>query len=827
MQDYEKLGLFYLGRAYDQGRGQLLDDLVMYDSADLTTHGLCVGMTGSGKTGLSICLLEEAAMDGIPALAIDPKGDLGNLLLTFPQLRPEDFRPWVDESEAARKGLSPDAAAAAAAESWRKGLASWGQDGERIARLHQAADIAIYTPGSTAGRSISVLRSLQAPADLQDTELVRERIQGAVSGLLALLGMDADPVRSREHILLCTIVEAAWQGGRDMGLPELIRDTQQPPFRQIGVMDLESVYPEKDRLALAVQLNNLLASPGFSAWMEGEPLDIGRLLYTAEGRPRISILSIAHLSDAERMFFVTLLLNEVVAWMRQQPGTPSLRALLYMDEIYGYFPPTAVPPCKRSMLTLLKQARAYGLGILLATQNPVDLDYKGLANTGTWLIGRLQTERDKARVLDGLEGAATSSGASFDRGEMDRLLSGLSNRVFLMHNVHETAPVVFQTRWAMSYLCGPLTREQIRRLTPEEAALSAPTPQPVVPTAPVPESVAPLPGPVSAATAAEAVPASVPQFFLPPTALPPTGATLTYRPGIVAGARIHYVRATPGVDHIRELALIAALPTPGADVAWQDALAVPAAELVLDSEQAQDGATLAAVPEGLLEPKTLAAYGKSLTSFLYASMPLRLYKYAPLKGVSEPGETEGQFRVRMGQIARERRDQDMAKIRAEYADRLAAVQERIRQAQERIARERSEHSYDNLQTAVTVGATLMGALLGRKVVSRRNVERASSAMRHAGRSYRGGQEVGEAEEALESQQERLAELQAEFNAALAEVDRSVDAMQFPLETVEIRPRKADITVTCLGLLWCPWATDATGNATPLFSVPASGAGTGL
>jgi len=397
MQDFEKLGSFYLGKAYDAATKQVTDDLLLYDAKDLTTHAVCVGMTGSGKTGLCISLLEEAAIDGIPALIIDPKGDLGNLLLTFPELRPSDFEPWLEAADAARKGLTLPQLAEKTAETWRKGLGDWHQPVDRIARLKQAADVSIYTPGSTAGRPLTVLRSFDAPPQetIDDTSAFRDYILSAVSGLLALIGIDGDPLRSREHILLSSIMDHHWRLGQNLDIPALIHAIQKPPFAKVGVFDLDSFFPANDRLGLAMSLNNLIASPGFAVWTQGEPLDIQRLLYTPAGKPRLTILSIAHLADSERMFFVTILLNAVLAWMRTQSGTSSLRALLYMDEIFGYFPPTANPPSKQPMLTLLKQARAFGLGVVLATQNPVDLDYKGLANTGTWLIGRLQTDRDK------------------------------------------------------------------------------------------------------------------------------------------------------------------------------------------------------------------------------------------------------------------------------------------------------------------------------------------------------------------------------------------------------------------------------------------------
>ncbi|MFZ1265481.1 MAG: ATP-binding protein, partial [Anaerolineae bacterium] len=489
MQDFEKLGVFYLGREYDLTRRAAEDSLILYDSKDLVTHAVCVGMTGSGKTGLCISLIEEAAIDGIPSILIDPKGDLSNLFLTFPQLRGEDFLPWINAEDAAKKGLSPEDYANQQAATWKKGLGDWGEDGGRIQRLRDAAEFAIYTPGSNAGMPVSILKSFAVPPFeiLDDGEMLQERINTTVTSLLGMVGISADPLTSREHILVSTIIARTWLDGHDLDLASLIQAIQTPPMTRIGVLDLEAFYPARDRFNLVLALNNLVASPGFATWMEGVPLDIGQILYTPKGKPRVAIFSIAHLGDAERMFFVSLLLNQFLGWMRTQSGTTSLRALVYMDEIFGYFPPVANPPSKLPLLTLLKQARAFGVGIVLATQNPVDLDYKGLSNTGTWFIGRLQTERDKARVMDGLEGAVTAAGASFDRSRMEQIISGLGNRVFLMNNTHEDEPVVFTTRWAMSYLRGPLTRSQIKILMdPYKARLPIAAPAAATRTRPAP-----------------------------------------------------------------------------------------------------------------------------------------------------------------------------------------------------------------------------------------------------------------------------------------------------------------------------------------------------
>ena len=475
MHDFEKLGAFYLGRPYDLGNRAPGDGVLLYDSRDLVTHAAIIGMTGSGKTGLAISLLEEAAIDGIPAIAIDPKGDLANLLLTFPDLSPASFRPWINADEARRQGISEDDFAAREAENWKKGLAGWGQDGARIQKLKDSAEVSVFTPGSNAGLQVSILKSFDPPPAeiLDDHELFAERVSTSVTALLTLAGVTADPVKSREHILLSTVVADAWRKGEALDLAALISRVQTPPVQKIGVLDLEAFYPAGDRFQLAMALNGLLASPSFQAWLQGDPLDVGQLLYTPQGKPRLSIVSIAHLNDAERMFFVSMLFGQALSWMRRQPGTTSLRAILYMDEVAGYLPPVAMPPSKPPLMTLLKQARAFGLGIVLATQNPVDIDYKALSNIGTWFLGRLQTERDKLRVLDGLEGAVTGTGG-FDRAEMDRTLSALGKRVFLLHNVHDAHPMTFETRWALSYLSGPLTRDHIRTLmAPEEGRRAA------------------------------------------------------------------------------------------------------------------------------------------------------------------------------------------------------------------------------------------------------------------------------------------------------------------------------------------------------------------
>ena len=460
IEDYEKLGIFYLGKKYNMESKSIEDQLVLYESKDLLTHAVCVGMTGSGKTGLCMVLLEEAIIDGIPLLIVDPKGDISNLLLTFPQLNAENFLPWINEQDALKKGLSLEEYAKNQAETWKKGISDWNQLEERIGRLRNSANFIIYTPGSNSGIPLSILKSFSSPSKeiVEDSELFRERIDNTVISLLTIAGIKANP-QSREHILISTILNNVWSAGKDFDLAGLIKAILEPPMTKVGVLDIESFFPSKDRFGLVMSLNNLLASPTFSSWMEGVDLDIGNILYDKSGKPNVSIFSISHLNDNERMFFVTLLLNQILSWVRAQSGTMSLRSILYFDEIYGYLPPIANPPSKQPLMTLLKQARAFGLGIVLATQNPVDLDYKGLSNTGTWFIGRLQTEQDRDRVLDGLVGVSQNGNKTVNRKNIEQLISGLDNRIFLMNNTHEDGLEMLQTRWALSYLRGPLVKE--------------------------------------------------------------------------------------------------------------------------------------------------------------------------------------------------------------------------------------------------------------------------------------------------------------------------------------------------------------------------------
>jgi hypothetical protein len=795
MQDFEKLGVFYLGREYDLNSQSRAANPLLYDSKDLVTHAVCVGMTGSGKTGLCICLLEEAAIDHIPSIIIDPKGDLSNLLLTFPDLRAEDFLPWINSDEAAQQGLTPEAFAAKRAELWKKGLAEWDQDPERIRKLKESAEFTVYTPGSNAGAPVSILKSFAAPSReiVDDSELLREKITTTANSVLGLLGMEANPLTSREHILLSTVLDQAWKNGIDLDLPQIIQQIQTPPVSRIGVIDLESFFPAKDRFNFAMSINHLLASPGFDLWFQGEALDIGGLLFSGTGKPRVSIFSISHLNETERMFFVTLLLTQLLGWARTQAGTSSLRAILYMDEIYGYFPPVANPPSKQPLLTLLKQARAYGLGIVLATQNPVDLDYKGLANMGTWFIGRLQTERDKARLLDGLEGANAAT-RTFDRSRMEQILSGLSSRIFLMNNVHEDEPVLFESRWALSYLAGPLTRTQIQRLKK-----------------PLRQSPNIIQPPVAAGilTTAESerpvLPPEIEQYFLPVRTAVPSGSSLIYIPKLWGSSKLFYADAKIGIAAEQEISLIKDF-----DSDWNDAEILNSREKDLDQFPPIEGAFGELPPEGS-NPKSYATWTRSFSDWVFRTQTLKLWKSTQLNQISRPQESEKDFRIRLQQAAHEERDRQVEKLRTKYATKINSLQDRLRRAQHAVEREKTQASQQKVQTAISFGTTVLGALFGRKKISTSVLGRATTAARGVGRSMKESEDIARAEESVSVLQKQLADMEQQLQIESQELQNRIDPQTETFQSFEIRPKKTNITVKQVGLVWVPHWKDANGN----------------
>lgn len=795
---FEKLASFYLGRHFDLDSGEMTNDLLMYDAKDLCTHAMCVGMTGSGKTGLCVSLLEEAAIDGIPAICVDPKGDLANLLLTFPDLSPSDFKEWLEEGEAKRKGLSLDAFAEEKASQWKKGLASWGQTQERIQKLKDAVDIAVYTPGSNIGLPMTVLKSFDAPPPEArgDAELIGDKVTGSVSGLLTLMGIDADPMTSTEHILLSSILSHQWNEGKNVGIGQLIRLIQSPPIERIGVVDLDSFMSASDRGKLAMRLNNLLASPAFASWLEGEGLNIKRLLHTPEGKPRLTILSIAHLNDSERMFFVTILLNELLAWMRTQMGTSSLRAMFYMDEVAGYFPPVSNPPSKPPMLTLLKQARAFGLGITLATQNPVDLDYKGLSNIGTWFLGRLQTERDKARVLEGLEGAAGQAGQEFDRGKMEQVLAGLGNRVFLMNNVHDGFPTVFQTRWAMSFLAGPLARGQISKLMASRKAAM-----------PVKQAVA-----SESATAVPAapeepqrpvIPAGIEERFLGTSIRIPKDVKLVYRPAMYAEGSMHFIRKTADLDRWQDAKHILPCHRGFPDDLWESSEVFPEGGELLDDPE--DDFNFSDIPNELLGKGKYRSYKSSYKDHLYRHCSATLYKSPLVKGYAPFGDKSdavAHFRHKL----HEARDEAIEKLRDKFESKMKSLEKKRQTAIDRVEREEGQ----KWTSWISAGTSLLGAFLG----GRRT--RISTVARGVGYATQQGGDVKRAEEMVAIIEGEMQELEDALKEDIDALNDEYDTDEIELDETEIPPRKSDLKVETPVIVWLPYQVDSSGIASPLY-----------
>jgi hypothetical protein len=807
MQDFEKLGVFYLGREYDLTNKRPKETLVLYDSKDLVTHAVCVGMTGSGKTGLCISLLEEAAIDNIPAIIIDPKGDLANLLLTFPDLTAEDFRPWLNQDDAAKKGIAPDEFARQQSEMWKRGLENWGESGARIKKLKDAADFfIIYTPGSNAGIPVSILKSFAAPPAevIEDNESFTGKISSTATSLLGLIGIDADPLKSREHILLSTILANAWKNGQDLDLATLIHQIQDPPVKKVGVLDLDSFFPSKDRVELSLAINNLLAAPSFSAWLEGVPLDIGEMLHSGTGKPRHAIFSIAHLNDAERMFFVSLILNQTLAWMRTQAGTTSLRALLYMDEIFGYFPPVSNPPSKLPLLTLLKQARAFGLGIVLATQNPVDLDYKGLSNTGTWFIGRLQTERDKARVLEGLEGAASTQGSSFDKQKMEQTLAGLGSRIFLMNNVHEDEPVVFETRWALSYLCGPLTRSQIKSLMDPIRSDFVTSSAPAGKSGKRSDSPAAVSSlPMQTQSGRPLVPPDIQEYFIPLRTRASGAQSLVYLPVVYGAGEVRVSDSKSGADTALDTCVLCAITNDPVPLNWDEARTCDIDTTDLEKDPAEGHAVFGDLPSIAVKAKSYAGWTKDFSNWMYRSQAVTIFKSPSSDIFSNPGESERDFRVRLQQANRESRDGDVEALRKKYAPKIAGVQERLRRAQQAQQLQAEQAKSAKVETAISFGATLLSGLFGRKAVSLNTVGRATTAARGVARSMKESADVGRAGETVEAVSQQLQELNAQLESEIAQLVSTSDPAAEKLESISLKPKKKDITIKLVGLAWAP------------------------
>ena len=795
---YEKLGLFYLGRELDLATHSPAQAPFLFKSKDLTTHAAIIGMTGSGKTGLGIGLIEEAIIDNIPSIIIDPKGDMGNLLLAFPDLLPQDFLPWVDPADAARKEMTVEAYAEATAKNWREGLQSWGQDQERIRNLLAATTMTIYTPGSSSGVSVSVLNSFQAPSAevTNDTDTFNGLVNSTTVSLLALVGIAGDPLQSREHILLSSILIHFWRKGESLSLEGLIGNIVNPPFTKVGVFPLDTFYPQSQRMALAMNLNGLLASPTFAAWVQGVPLDIQKILYGDDGRPRTAIFTLSQLSDSERMFFVTMLLNQIIGWMRRQQGSSSLKALLYMDEIFGYFPPTANPPSKKPMLLLLKQARAFGLGVVLSTQNPVDLDYKGLANIGTWFVGRLQTSQDQERVLEGIVGA---SDGKLDRQKVRELLSDMKGRQFLLTSAHLDAPLLFESRWALCYLRGPLSPADIKNLMQDRKDL--------------PATAAMIPGAPAAVGLDSGSPAGDGPSWL--SEQPPLLSQdidqlyylqnrpmerLVFEPWLAATAAVRFYNGTRNIDIVRETTVRIYLDEAFTRPDWTTAEDCPW-PLSQCLGQPPTNSSFYALPPSLAQLRDFKDLSRSFTDYLYQNQKLELFRVAALKLESQPGESLGDFKVRLADVLRQHKDLEVEKLRRAYEVRQKRLEDQLGTAMTRVEKERVDVTSKTADTVISFGAAVIGAFFGRKALSAATVAKAATGMRSAGRVVKEKSDVQRAEVEVQDLQQELHNLAAEIEQKVVILADSFKPESFAIETFAVKPRRSDVFNVRLALLW--------------------------
>ena len=769
---------FFLGETIDPKSGERTGEKVEYPSDHLVTHGVIVGMTGSGKTGLGTIFLEEALSRGIPALVLDPKGDMTNLALTFPNVAPADFAPWVDAPDASRNEAAAEAASAAAA-----GLKDWGLSGKNIATLRDRAGFTVYTPGSTAGIPLDVLGSLSAPPSGTDAETRRDEVEGLTSGLLSLVGVESDPVSGREHILIATLVEQAWDQGENLTLEHLIARVHRPPIRKLGVFEIDTFFPEKDRLALAMRLNTLLASPSFQAWRTGPPLDPARLLWS-DGKPQAAILYLAHLTDAERQFVVTLTLSRLITWMRAQSGTDELRAMVYMDEVFGFVPPTAMPPAKKPMLTLMKTARAFGIGMLLATQNPVDLDYKAMSNAGTWCIGRLQTERDKARILEGLQSASGMT----DIKAIDAMVSGLAKRQFVLHDVKAKGPVVFTTRWAMSYLRGPLTRDQVARLVGEDPrrALSAPTPA--------------APPDLNATPVAPSTAGAIPARHIDPGApwLSQVGAkpnSTRFAAAVAVRVRLRYDDTKSGVDHNEEWeAVFHPLRNP-----FDPTVGVAVDHDPRDfTDKAPEGATYV-LPEAPVDTKSWFVDVESgVRDAVVAQRRITVWRNPALKLYSRVGEDQAAFLARCHAAADAAADAEIVDVKRKLQSRIDRARAAIDSAYLDVREAQLDAETRRQEEMVSGAGTLIGVLTGR-----RNSRSLSGAATKRSMTRRAEQRAKSAESKAAAKQEGLEALEADMTTAVTEVTSAWQAKAAAVETVEIGLEKTDVTVEPPVLIWVP------------------------
>lgn len=778
----ENIGSFYLGKQYDIKQQSVQEDMTYYDAKDLCTHAVCLGMTGSGKTGLCIGLLEEAILDQIPIIAIDPKGDIANLMMLSPNFKAEDFKQWVDPGKAAVKGVSVQDFASKEAEKWKEGTLSWHQNQSRLKALKTAANINIYTPGSEMGLQVSMLKALTKPQTQSLTE-INNHAEHLIEGILTLMGEKIE-AQSPRFVYLASTLMHLWKKQNQVSLANLIKEIQTPSQKKIGVMAIDQFMNEKQRLNLAMKLNALIASPSFSLWSQGDSLDIQKLLWDENGKPKVNIFSIAHLSDDERMFFVSHLLEEIIFWMRGQSGTSSLKALLYMDEIFGFLPPVENPPSKKAFLTLLKQARAYGLGLVLASQNPADLDYKALSNIGTWFLGRLQTKQDQSKVIEGLQTLAQSSDA-MTKDDYENILALLPSRVFIMKNIHEQESCVFHTRWAMSYLKGPVTLEQVNALMHAKKKKQA--------IGLVNNGVDVVVSKNSQAVEQPKINGLKQSYAMSDQVL--GDEKIQYIPAILAKAEAMYQNNTYQVAAEKNFSMLWLEGNAEIQTLSQDLLQT-------DIEPEVENISFAEVSKNIMDEKKRKILLNKFKQTVYKNAPIIIYKDTATKLLSKQEESKAAFMARLEHVYKEKRDQELESIKEQYLKKIDSLEVKKEKAMRKIEREHAQYDQSKLSTAISLGTTLIGALLGRKV-TRGSIGNLGTTLRRASQTQKEKGDIALAKEDVEGYEEDLKQLNKAMEQELKQLQNKYLNVDYDLKEIVVRANKGNISVDQAELLWLP------------------------
>lgn len=769
---FEKMGLFYLGKDSDD------DSLELYKSKHLTTHAAIIGMTGSGKTGLGIGIIEEAAIDNIPSIIIDPKGDMGNLCLDFPDMLPSDFMPYIDPIAAQNKNLSTEEFAKITAQKWKKGIESFGQDLSRVKKLANVKKT-IYTPGSSAGVGVNILGSFNAPNSeiLDDSDLFSSLINSTVTSLLSLVGIDANPISSKEHLLLSNIFNFYWSKGKSLSLEDLIGLIATPPFKKIGVLPLKSFYPQNDRMKLAMLLNNVISSVTFSSWIKGEALDIQNMLYDENGKAKIAIFSIAHLNDHERMFFVTILLNAYINWMRAQRGSSILKSILYMDEIFGFFPPTKNPPSKEPMLLLLKQARAFGTGVVLSTQNPIDIDYKGLSNIGTWFIGKLQTKQDIDKVLDGV--AAKSD---LSKSEISKKIATLKERNFFLKNVHVEKTDEFYTRWVLSYLKGPMTKNDIRALMKDRKETVALKDEMISPKK------------VDKANTKPILSEGIKEYFVDTN----INSNDPFYPYMYGHVKLRFYNLKRDIDSVEDIFLKLELRDDTSLINWGESIEDTEPQF---TSKANSGAKYAPLPDIITEAKNLNSWKKELSDFIYHSKRVELFSCKALKTESKIGQSRQDFILEIQDILREKRDEKIEKIKSRFQTRYGRLEDKLQRLEFKLEKEKSDVTTKTTDTIIGIGMTVLGAIFGRKAMSASTISRGATTIKKAKSAFGERNDVKNTLLLMDNVKEDMAKLQDDLQDEIDKTNDQFSIDNYEISEIAIKPRRSDVSIEDIAILW--------------------------